>query len=262
MHPFAEWTIKNTKHRKVAAVAMDYAFGYETVGGFQHVFEEQGGQIVQKIWVPLNTNDFAPFVAQIRRDADAVLVLFTGRLAIQFLKQYQEAGLHGKLPILSGGTTTDESVLPSMGDEAVGVISALHYSQALDLPANQKFAKAFETKAGKIASYYSEATYTNMRWIVEAIKAVSGKVEDRPALLAALRKVDIKDTSRGPISVDSYGNPVQNIYVRKVERVGGRLQNTVIATVPNVSQFWTYKPEDYLKRPLYTRDYPPCKHCQ
>ena len=81
MHPFAEWAIKNTKYRKVAAVAMDYAFGYETVGGFQHVFEEQGGQIVQKIWVPLNTNDFAPFVAQIRRDADAVLVLFTGRLA-------------------------------------------------------------------------------------------------------------------------------------------------------------------------------------
>ena len=135
MHPFAEWTLKNTKHRRVAAVAMDYAFGYETVGGFQHVFEEGGGQIVQKIWMPLNTNDFAPFLAQIRRDADAVLVLFTGRLALQFLKQYQEAGLQGKLPILSGGTTTDESVLPSMGDEALGVISALHYSQALDLPA-------------------------------------------------------------------------------------------------------------------------------
>ena len=156
MHPFAEWTIKNTKYRKVAAVAMDYAFGYETIGGFQHVFEEQGGQIVQKIWVPLNTNDFAPFVAQIRRDADAVLVLFTGRLALQFVKQYQEAGLQGKLPILSGGTTTDESVLPQMGDEALGVISALHYSQALDLPANQKFSKAFEAKAGKISSYYSE----------------------------------------------------------------------------------------------------------
>src|SRR5207342_2368862 len=147
------------------------------------------------VWVPLNTNDFAPFVAQIRRDADAVLVLFTGRLALQFLKQYQEAGLQGKLPILSGGTTTDESVLPSMGDEALGVISALHYSQALDLPANQKFAKAFETKAGKM---------------------VSGKVEDRAALLAALRKVDIKDTARGPISIDAYGNPIQNIYVRKV----------------------------------------------
>ena len=261
MHPFAEWVVKNTKHRKIVAIGMDYAFGYETVGGFQRVFEEQGGQIVQKIWTPLNTNDFAPFLAQIKRDADAVLALFVGRLALQFMKQYQEAGLHGKLPLYGGGTTTDESVLPQMGDEALGTITALHYSQALDTPQNQKFARAFEAKAGKISSYYSEATYTNMRWISEAIKAVGGKVEDRPGLLAALRKVDIKDTPRGPLSVDSHGNPIQNIYVRKVERVGGKLQNTVIATIPAVSQFWKYRAEDYTKQPLYTRDYPPCKHC-
>ena len=261
MHPFAEWVVKNTKHRKIVAIGMDYAFGYETVGGFQRVFEEQGGQIVQKIWTPLNTNDFAPFLAQIKRDADAVLALFVGRLALQFMKQYQEAGLPGKLPLYGGGTTTDESVLPQMGDEALGTITALHYSQALDTPQNQKFARAFEAKAGKISSYYSEATYTNMRWISEAIKAVGGKVEDRPGLLAALRKVDIKDTPRGPLSVDSHGNPIQNIYVRKVERVGGKLQNTVIATIPAVSQFWKYRAEDYTKQPLYTRDYPPCKHC-
>jgi branched-chain amino acid transport system substrate-binding protein len=261
MHPFAEWVVKNTKHRKIVAIGMDYAFGYETVGGFQRVFEEQGGQIVQKIWTPLNTNDFAPFLAQIKRDADAVLALFVGRLALQFMKQYQEAGLRGKLPLYGGGTTTDESVLPQMGDEALGTITALHYSQAIDTPQNQRFARAFEAKAGKIASYYSEATYTNMRWIAEAITAVGGKVEDRPGLLAALRKVDIRDTPRGPLSVDSHGNPVQNIYVRKVERVGGKLQNTVIATIPAVSQFWRYKAEDYNKQPLYTRDYPPCKHC-
>jgi branched-chain amino acid transport system substrate-binding protein len=261
MHPFAEWVIKTTKHRKIVAIGMDYAFGYETVGGFQRVLEENGGQIVQKIWTPLNTNDFAPFLAQIKRDADAVLALFVGRLALQFVKQYQEAGLSGKLPLYGGGTTTDESVLPQMGDEALGIITALHYSQAIDTPQNAKFAKAFEAKAGKISSYYSEATYTNMRWITEAIKAVGGKVEDRAALLAALRKVEIKDTARGPLSVDALGNPVQNIYVRKVERVGGRLQNTVIATIPAVGQFYKYKPEEYMKQPLYSRDYPPCKAC-
>src|SRR5438874_3752632 len=236
MHPFAEWVVKNTKYRKVAFIGMDYAFGYETVGGFQQVFEGQGGQIVQKIWTPLNTNDFAPFLSQIKRDSDAVLALFVGRLALQFMKQYEEAGLHGKVPLLGGGTTTDESVLPQMGDEALGTLTALHYSQAIDSPANQKFARAFEAKAGKIASYYSEATYTNMRWITEAIKAVGGKAEDRAALLAALRKVDIKDTARGPLSVDAHGNPVQTIYIRKVERVGGKLQNTVITSYPAVSQ--------------------------
>jgi branched-chain amino acid transport system substrate-binding protein len=262
MHPFGEWVLKNTKYRRIAAIGMDYAFGYEIIGGFQQVFEEGGGQIVQRIWAPLNTNDFAPFLAQIRRDADAVLALFTGRLALQFVKQYQEAGLKDKLPLLGGGTLTDETVLPQMGDEALGLITALHYSQALDNPTNAKFNKAFEASAGKIASYYSEATYTNARWIVEAIKAAGGKVEDRDAMLAALRKVDLKDSARGPLKVDDFGNPIQNVYIRKVERVGGKLQNTVIATYPAVGQFWKYKPDEYMKRPLYSRDYPPCKHCQ
>ena len=262
MHPFADWALKNTKYRKIAAIGMDYAFGYEIIGGFQQVFEEGGGQIVQRIWAPLNTNDFAPFLAQIRRDSDAVLALFTGRLALQFLKQYQEAGLKDKLPLLGGGTITDETVLPQMGDEAIGVITALHYSQALDNATNQKFNKAFEASAGKIASYYSEATYTNARWIVEAMKAVNGKVEDRDAFLTALRRVDLKESARGPLKVDDFGNPIQNIYIRKVERVGGKLQNTVIATYPAVSQFWKYKPDEYMKRPLYSRDYPPCRYCQ
>ncbi|MGH8735647.1 MAG: ABC transporter substrate-binding protein, partial [Burkholderiales bacterium] len=96
MHPFAEWVLKNTSARKIAFIGMDYAFGYETLGGFQQVFEQGGGQIVQKIWAPLNTNDFAPFLSQIKRDADAVLALFVGRLALQFMKQYEESGLKAR----------------------------------------------------------------------------------------------------------------------------------------------------------------------
>jgi branched-chain amino acid transport system substrate-binding protein len=261
MHPFGEWVARTLKHKRVVTIGMDYAFGWETVGGFQHAFEANGGQVVQKLWTPLNTNDFSPFLAQIRRDSDAVLALFVGRLALQFMKQYEAAGLKGKLPLLGGGTTTDESVLPQMGDEALGAITPLHYSAAIDTPANRKFAAAFEAKAGKSASYYSEATYTGTRWIVEAIKAVGGKVEDRDALLAALRKVDLKDAPRGPITVDRWNNPVQTIYIRKVEKVGGKLQNTVIATFPAVGQFHTYNPEEYMKTPLYTRDHPACKAC-
>jgi branched-chain amino acid transport system substrate-binding protein len=260
-HPFGDWVAKTLKYKKVATIGMDYAFGWETVGGFQHSFEEAGGQIVQKIWTPLNTNDFAPFLVQIKRDSDAVFALFLGRLALQFMKQYESAGLKGKLPLLGGGTTTDESVLPQMGDEALGAVTALHYSAALATAQNQKFARAFETRAGKSASYYSEATYTGMRWIVEAVKAIGGKVEDRDQLLAALRKVDIKDAPRGPLSVDQWGNPVQNIYVRKVEKVDGKLVNTVTATFPAVGQFWKYNPEEYMKLPLYSRDYPPCRYC-
>ena len=260
-HPFGEWVATNLKYRKVAALGMDYAFGWEVVGGFQRTLEEAGGQVVQKIWTPLNAADFAPFLSQIRRDADAVFVVFVGRLALQFAKQYQDAGLKARVPLIGAGTLTDEAILPSMGDEAIGLVTVREYSAALDTPANRAFGAAFEKKAGKLPSPSAESCYTNARWIVEAIKGVGGKIEDREAFLAALKKVELKDAPRGPLAVDRFGNPVQNIYVRKVERVGGRLQNTVIHTFPAVSQFWKYNPDDYLKQPVYTRDYPPCKHC-
>ena len=99
------------------------------------------------------------------------------------------------------------------------------------------------------------------RWLDVAVKAVGGKVEDREAFLAALKKVELPDALRGPIKLDAHGNPVQNIYIRKVERKDAELQNTVVHTYPAVSQFWKWNPEEYLKQPAYTRDYPPCKHC-
>jgi branched-chain amino acid transport system substrate-binding protein len=261
MHPFGEYVAKTLKYRRVAVIGMDYSFGYETVGGFQRTFEENGGQIVQKIWTPVNTVDFAPYLAQIRRDADAVFALFVGRLALQFVKQYEAAGLKGRLPLIGAGTTTDEVVLTSMGDEAIGIITAHDYSAVLDTPANRAFAKAFEAKTGRVSSHYAEKCYTNARWIVEAIKAAGGQVDDRDRFLAALRAVQLKDAPRGPLSIDTYANPVENVYIRKVEKVGGRLQNTVISTVPGVGQFWKYDAKEYLKTPLYNRDYPPCRYC-
>ena len=86
-------------------------------------------------------------------------------------------------------------------------------------------------------------------------------VEDRGALMAALRRVVITDAPRGPVKMDPFGNPVQNIYIRKVERVDGKLQNTVIHTYPEVGQFWKYTPQEFLRQPVYSRDFPPCKHC-
>jgi branched-chain amino acid transport system substrate-binding protein len=260
-HPFGEWVATQLKYKKIAAVAADYAFGWESLGGFQKAFEDAGGQVVQKLWVPLNTADFGPYVTQVRRDVDAVWTLFTGRLAIQFVKQYHDAGLKARIPLIGGGSTTDEAILSSMGDEALGIITPLHYSAALDTPANKRFVAAFERKAGRVASPNGETCYTNARWIVEAVKAIGGRVEDREDFLTALRKVELGETPRGPVTVERLGNTVQNIYIRKIERVGGKLQNTVIHTFPAVSQFWKYNPDEFLKQPVYSRDFPPCKHC-
>jgi branched-chain amino acid transport system substrate-binding protein len=257
--PFGEYAYNTLKYRKVSIIAYDFAFGWECVGGFHKTFEDNGGKILQKIWVPLTAQDLSPYLSQISKDADAVFAVFSGRLALQFVKQYKEFGLKDKIPLIGGGTTTDEHILPSMGDEAIGIITPLIYSEVLDNPANKKFVKAFRAKAKKAASYYSEGTYSGMRWICEAIKAINGDVENRPKMLAALKAVELKDLPRGPMKLDFYGNPIENIYVRKVEKVKGELQNTVIFTYPNVSQFWKYKPEEFLKQPVYSRDFPPVK---
>jgi len=261
MHPFGEYAAKVLGYRKVVTLGLDYAFGWETVGGFHKSLEDNGGQVIQKLWVPLNVQDFGPYLAQVRKDADAVFVVALGRWTLLFAKQYAESGLKGKVPLLAGGTYTDEHILPQLGDESLGVVSAHHYSASLETPANQRFRAAFEKVYNRLPSFYSENCYTGARILGEAVRAIGGKVEDRAALMAALRQVKITDAPRGPVEMDAYGNPTQNIYIRKVERAGGKLQNTVIHTYPAVSQFWKYNPEEFLKQPVYSREFPPCRHC-
>lgn len=261
-HPFGEYAAKTLGYKKVVTIAMDYAFGYEVVGGFQKTFEEHGGRIVQKLWAPIGTTDFAPYLTQIKRDADAVFALMVAVSSLRFPKQYENFGLKARIPLIGGGTTFDEFVLPRLGDEAIGGMSPLIYSAAIDTPVNRRFVKDYRAKYGKVPSYYSETDYTAGRWIDLAAQAIGGDVENREKFLAALRRVEIADAPRGPIKLDAYGNPVQNIYIRKVEKKGGELWNTVVKTYPAVSQFWTYKPEEFLKQPVYSRDFPPCTHCQ
>ena len=261
-HPFGEYAAKTLGYKKVVVIASDYAFGWEVVGGFQRTFEENGGQVIQKLWAPLGVMDLSPYIAKIRRDADAVLTMIAGASTLQFLKQYEEAGLKARIPLIGGGPAVDEALLPSMGDEALGVVTPLIYSGALETPANRRFVKEYRARFGKVPSYFSETNYTSGRWINEAVKALGGNVEDREKLLAALRKVEIADAPRGPVRLDTYGNPIQNVYFRKVERNReGELQNTVIVTIPAVSQFWKYSPDAFLRQPVYSRDVPPCRYC-
>ena len=260
-HPFGVYAAKTLGYKKVAVLGSDYAFGYEVVGGFQKTFEENGGQIIQKLWAPLGTTDLSPYITQLKREADAAFIIVVAASALKFPTQYQDAGLKAKLPVIGGAVIVDEAILPTFGDEALGIVTPLQYSAALDTPANKRFVAEYRRRFGKVPSYFSETCYTSGRWINEAAKVVGGRVEDRAGFIAAFRKVEIPDSPRGPLKLDEWGNPIQNVYIRKVERKGGELQNTVIHTYPAVSQFWTYKPEDFLKQPLYNRDIPPCRAC-
>jgi branched-chain amino acid transport system substrate-binding protein len=260
-HPLGDYAYKQLKLRRVAAISMDYAFGWETSAGFQRVFEELGGKVVQRIWTPLTIQDYAPYLASLKKDLDGVYACHTGGLSPRFLKTWSDAGLKN-IPLVGIGTLTDENVLKGMGDEALGVITSLIYSSALDTPANRKFSAAYEKRFGRGTALYSAQGYTGARFYYEALKAINGEVENKEKFMAALRKVEIAEDPRGPMKMDDLGNPIENVYVRKVERVGGKLQNTVIHTYPNVSQFWTYQQDEYLKAPAYDRNYPPCKFCE
>jgi branched-chain amino acid transport system substrate-binding protein len=260
-HPLGDYAYRQLKLRRVATISMDYAFGWETTAGFQRVFEELGGKVVQRIWTPLSIQDYAPYLASLKKDIDGVYACHTGGLSPRFLKTWSDTGLKS-IPLVGIGTLTDENVLKGMGDEALGVVTSLIYSSALDTPANRKFSAAYEKRYGRGTSLYSAQGYTGARFYYEALKAINGEAENKEKLIAALRKVEISDDARGPMKMDDLGNPIENVYIRKVERVGGKLQNTVVHTYPNVSQFWTYKQDEYLKLPAYDRNYPPCKFCE
>lgn len=255
MQPFAEWVYNELGYRKVVTIAYDFAFGHETMSGFQYTFEEMGGKVVKKIWPPIGTPDYAPYLSQIPSDVDAVVANFSGSDALRFVRQYEEFGFKERFPLLGAGTLTDEHVLISMGDESLGTISALHYSAALDTPRNQKFVSKYISRNGRIPSYYSEGTYSSMM-VLEAGLEGAGGVDDIGKFLEAVQGKPI-DAPRGTFYIDEYNNPVQDIYIRKVEKVDGELQNTVIDTIEKVSQFWNYDPEEFLSKPVYSRDFPP-----
>ena len=262
-HPLGAWACEQG-YKKVVTIAADYAFGYEVVGGFQKAFEDCGGQIVQKIWPPLGTKDFGPYIPTIKADADVVLSLMVAAMPAQFIKQLRSSGY--KKPVIGGGTSYDEFVLPFMGDETIGDHSALHYSAALDTPRNAEFVKAYRTKFGKVPSYYSENNYTTGQMIDETIKKMGGKWTTPEEFIKVMQSGKY-DTLRGPVSFDENRNPIQNIYIKKVEKKKmfgyekEELWNTVIKTYPNVSQFWTYGRDKFLAQPVYDKNFPPCKAC-
>jgi branched-chain amino acid transport system substrate-binding protein len=263
-HALGAWAC-DQGYKKVVGVAADYAFGYEALGGFQKAFEDCGGKVIQKIWPTLGNKDFGPYISTIKPDADAVFSLMVGPMAAQFPKQLRAAGF--KKTILGGGTSYDEFALPFMTDEVIGDFSALQYSAALETPANEAFVKKYRAKYGKVPSYFSESNYSTAKMIHEVYMQTGGKWPGAEAFIKMMSALKL-DTPRGPVSFDDLRNPIQNIYIKKVEKKQlfgydkPELWNTVVKTYPNVSQFWTYGKEKFLAQPVYSRDFPPCKFCE
>jgi len=260
-HAMADYSAKTLKYRRMAVIADDIPYGHEMVAGFQRVFEEDGGKIVQKLFPPLTVPDYSTYLAQMNQKIDGIFLGFAGSNGFRWYRQFNEYGLKGKINVVGGMTAFDEAVLRNMGDEALGILTACWYSAEIDNPINRKFVPAFRAEAKYDPGFYAAATYTNGAVLQSALEAVKGRIEDKQAFMKALRATKV-DTCRGPVSFDAYGNVVGNVYIRKVERKEGRLVNSVVQTYPNVSQYWTYKPDDFLKNPVYSRDFPPAKNLE
>jgi branched-chain amino acid transport system substrate-binding protein len=259
--PLAEYCAKTLKMKRMAVIADDIAYGHEMCAGFMRVFEDNGGKVVQRMFPPLTVPDYGTYLAQLKTNIDGIFLGFAGSNGFRYLRQYNEYGLMKKVTPVGGMTALDEAVLRNMGDEALGIVTSCWYSAEIQNPINQKFASAFRAKWKYDPGFYAAATYTEAAVLDATLQAIKGNIEDKQGFMKAVRSLTV-DTCRGPVRFDQNGNVVGNIYIRKVERKEGRLVNRVIHTYPNVSQFWTYKPEEFLKNPVYSRDFPPYKNLE
>src|SRR5712692_1282982 len=259
-HALGEYAAKTLGYKRVAIIADDFAYGHETAAGFQRVFEDNGGKVVQRLLPPLNVPDYGSYIAQLKPNVDAVYAGFAGANGFRFLRQYREYGM--KLPVLGSMTTADEGILRQMGDEALGVVSGGWYAAGIESPENKRFVDAVNKEYGTDPGYYTLGAYSAGALVEAAARAVRGKVEDKEAFMKALRNPGVVKDPRGEWRMDEYGNPVMNIYIRRVERKGGKLVNTLVKTYPKVSQFWTYDPKAFLAAPVYSRDFPPSRNLE
>src|SRR2546422_1481957 len=237
------WVAKKTPYRKVVIIASDFVAGRHSVEAFMAAFRAAGGQIVKEIYAPLNTADFAPFLAQVGGlGADAVYAWFAGADSVRFVKAYKEYGLTGTLPLLAYNTLVDDVLLPTLGDAALGIISVGHYRAGLDTPENRAFVREYEARYNAWPTRYVELGYVSAQLIGAALETLKGEVGDRAAFRGAIRGAATKiEPPRGPIRFDRFQQVITDVYVMKVERQGNRLVNAIVDRIPSTSQEESWK---------------------
>ncbi|HXX26377.1 MAG TPA: ABC transporter substrate-binding protein [Pseudolabrys sp.] len=256
MHPMADYAAKEMKLKNVITISEDFAFGYEQMGGFQQTFEDNGGKILKKLWPPIVTPDYTPYLAQIA-DCDGVCQGFAGSNPLRFMKQYAAAGL--KFPVVTGETGGDDALLHAFGDEAIGLVSCCPYTADLENESNKRFLAAMAKDYNVLPGFYAAGLYVNCQVVEAGLQKNGGKSDDKEKLMAALRSVSLTETPRGAIKFDHFGNVVGDFFIRKLEKTNGKLINKTVKTYHNVSQFWTYDEKKFLQQPVYSRDFPPVK---
>jgi branched-chain amino acid transport system substrate-binding protein len=223
-----DWAAKNGI-KKVATLTSDYAPGNDALNFFKQNFTAGGGEIVEEVKVPLANPDFAPFLQRMK-DAkpDAMFVFVPAGQGGNFMKQYAERGLTG-IKVIGPGDVMDDDLLNGMGDAALGAVTAHLYSAAHPSAMNKEFVAAYKKAFGTRPGFMAVSGYDGIHLIYEALKKTGGKT-DGDALVEAMKGMKW-ESPRGPISIDPETRDiVQNIYIRKVEKVDGELYNVEFQT--------------------------------
>ncbi|OXR47918.1 ABC transporter substrate-binding protein [Pusillimonas sp. T2] len=230
----AEWAPKNGI-TKVVTLVSDYAPGADAEKYFSERFTAAGGQVLEKLRVPLQSPDFAPFLQKARDlKPDALFVFVPAGANAALMKQFVERGMDkAGIRLIGTGDITDDDIVNSMGDVALGVITSHHYSVAHDSPENRKFVEAFKkANNGLRPNFMALQGYDGMRMIFEGAEVSKGQGGE--ALLKAMKSLTF-ESPRGPFKIDTDTRElIQNIYIRKVEKVDGELYNIEFETIKDV----------------------------
>ena len=229
------WAAKNGV-KKVVSLVSDYAPGHDSEKFFAEAFKADGGEVLQSLRVPLQNPDFAPFLQRVKDAApDALFVFVPSGVGAVLMKQFIERGLDKSgIRLIGPGDITDDDVLNGFGEAAVGTITAHLYSAAHPSALNKAYVEAFKKANNNMRpNFMSVGGYDGMHLIYEALKKTNGAT-DGAGLVEAMKGM-AWESPRGPISIDAATREiVQNIYIRKVEKVDGELYNVEFATVENV----------------------------
>lgn len=232
--PMADWAWANGI-KKVFTVVTDYGPGIDAETSFAGKFKAAGGA-VESVRVPLRNPDFAPFLQRVSEaKPDALFVFVPSGVGAQFMKQFVERGLdHAGIRLIGPGDVVDDDILEGIGEVALGAITTHHYSAAHDSPANKAFVEAFQkANPGMRPNFMAVGGYDGMRLVAEALKATNGDASGEK-LIAAMKGASW-ESPRGPVRIDPETRDIiQNIYVRKTQKVGSQLLNVEFATIPNV----------------------------
>jgi branched-chain amino acid transport system substrate-binding protein len=256
-HPMGDYMYNVLGARNVTFIGQDYAWGHGLTLGAQRTFKQAGGRVAKILWTPIGTSDYGPLLGSIPTDTDWVVANVVGADRLRLFDAWFNFGYDRRYKI-AGGYWLHSDALFQVDDKAVGLIAQCNiYSAGLDTPENIAFVNAFAREYKTVPSWMAESAYAMGLFATAAIEAVNGNVEDANGFVDAMLRVKV-NAPRGPLSLDKYHNPVQNVYISKVEKVNHPILGEIKINVPieayrQVSQFWNWDAKDFLAGGPYKR---------